>query len=177
MVYFFMAKKKKYRPKGPIQILAAIGLVIAILWTAKGLFQFGDAGYKEIKNKVSNRNSLPVLKCVTNDNGKDFEEIIDLERIKADQGSEDSIRKRVNMNDANFIYVTVSEDEYLVRYVNNVRGMMKGYMVSIFRDSGVIEYRFTPPISVSADVGAKIQSLYDAKVARGICTKIERKKL
>ncbi len=48
-----MAKKKEYRPKGPIQILAAIGLVIAILWTAKGLFQFGSAGYKEIKSKSS----------------------------------------------------------------------------------------------------------------------------
>tara|TARA_B100000674_G_scaffold67841_1_gene46801 strand:+ start:109 stop:630 length:522 start_codon:yes stop_codon:yes gene_type:complete len=49
-----MAKKKGYRPKGPIQILAAIGLVIAILWTAKGLFEFGSAGYKEVTNSKSN---------------------------------------------------------------------------------------------------------------------------
>ena len=40
------------KPKGPIQILATIGLVIAILWTAKGLFQAGSTGYKEVKNKI-----------------------------------------------------------------------------------------------------------------------------
>tara|TARA_B100001059_G_C17543899_1_gene431798 strand:+ start:96 stop:611 length:516 start_codon:yes stop_codon:yes gene_type:complete len=49
-----MSKKKGYKPKGPIQILAAIGLVIAILWTAKGLFEFGSAGYKEVTNSKSN---------------------------------------------------------------------------------------------------------------------------
>ena len=41
MVKFPMAKQKSHKPKGPIQILAAIGLVIAILWTAKALFQVG----------------------------------------------------------------------------------------------------------------------------------------
>jgi hypothetical protein len=50
-----MVKKKGYRPKGLIQILAAIGLVIAILWIAKGMFHFGSAG-------------LPTLKCVPSDN-------------------------------------------------------------------------------------------------------------
>ena len=49
-----MNKKKDYKPKGPIQILAAIGLVIAILWTAKGFFDFGKAGYKEINSSNSN---------------------------------------------------------------------------------------------------------------------------
>ena len=177
MIRFLMAKKKNFRPKGPVQILASIGLVIAILWTAKGLFQVGTSGYKEATKKVSSSSELPVLKCVTNDNGKDFTEIIDLKRIQSEQGSQDSIYKRVNKNDANFIYVTVEKNEYLVSYVNNVRGIKKGYLVSIFRDSGVIEYRFPPPISVKADVGAKIQSLYDAKTARGLCTKIKRKKL
>lgn len=46
------SKKENYKPKGTVQILAAIGLVIAILWTAKGLFQAGSAGYKEVKNKI-----------------------------------------------------------------------------------------------------------------------------
>mgnify|MGYP001253476127 FL=1 len=46
------SKTENYKPKGAIQILAAIGLVIAILWTAKGLFQAGSAGYKEVKNKI-----------------------------------------------------------------------------------------------------------------------------
>ncbi len=46
-------KEESYRPKGPIQILAAIGLVIAILWTAKGLFQAGSAGYKQVKKSTS----------------------------------------------------------------------------------------------------------------------------
>ena len=54
VVKFFMAKKKDYRPKGPVQILAAVGLVIAILWTAKGFFEFGKAGYKEINSSQPN---------------------------------------------------------------------------------------------------------------------------
>jgi hypothetical protein len=46
-------KEENYKPKGLIQILAAIGLVIAILWTAKGLFQAGSAGYKQVKKSTS----------------------------------------------------------------------------------------------------------------------------
>lgn len=46
------SKTQSFKPKGPIQILATIGLVIAILWTAKGLFQAGSTGYKEVKNKI-----------------------------------------------------------------------------------------------------------------------------
>ena len=57
------SKKESYRPKGPIQILAAIGLVIAILWTAKGLFQFGSAGYKEIKSKSSISKTDYIFTC------------------------------------------------------------------------------------------------------------------
>ena len=65
--------KKKSKSKSPIQIIAAIGLVIAILWTAKGFFQFGSAGYKEVKSKVSKKSnnqtsssvldSTPKLRC------------------------------------------------------------------------------------------------------------------
>ena len=64
MIKFFMAKKKGYRPKGPIQILAAIGLVIAILWTAKGLFQFGSAGYKEVTSSKSNYKIITLSKTI-----------------------------------------------------------------------------------------------------------------
>tara|TARA_B100000700_G_C14679073_1_gene684464 strand:+ start:131 stop:709 length:579 start_codon:yes stop_codon:yes gene_type:complete len=70
-----MAKKKGYRPKGPIQILAAIGLVIAILWTAKVLFQFGSAGYKEVTSSKSNYKIITLTKCYITDlqetNGKE----------------------------------------------------------------------------------------------------------
>jgi len=45
-------KNENYKSKGAIQILAAIGLVIAILWTAKGLFQAGSAGLKQFKNQT-----------------------------------------------------------------------------------------------------------------------------
>ena len=38
----------------------------------------------KIKNKVSSGSGLPVLKCVTDDNGKDFVDIIDLQKIKSD---------------------------------------------------------------------------------------------
>ena len=60
VIEFIMAKKKSYRPKGPIQILAAIGLVIAILWTIKFIFQLGGAGYKEISS--SNQGQVRALR-------------------------------------------------------------------------------------------------------------------
>lgn len=56
-----MSKNKDYKPKGAIQILAAIGLLLAILWTAKGFFDFGKAGYKEIKSSKSNSETQKVV--------------------------------------------------------------------------------------------------------------------
>jgi len=58
------SKKESYRPKGLVQILAAIGLVVAILWTAKGLFQFGSAGYKQVTNQ--NKKEKNVTKILVN---------------------------------------------------------------------------------------------------------------
>ena len=46
------------KKKNLVQILAGIGLVIAILWTGKGLFQVGSIGYKEVKNKISKSSGL-----------------------------------------------------------------------------------------------------------------------
>ena len=72
-----MAKKKDYRPKGPIQILAAIGLVIAILWTAKGFFDFGKAGYKEINSSKSNSKTETAVIIDLNCRWRSGETIID----------------------------------------------------------------------------------------------------
>ena len=120
------SKTENYKPKGAIQILAAIGLVIAILWTAKGLFQAGGAGYKEIKNKVSGGSGLPILKCVTDDNGKDFVDIIDLQKIKSEQGSWDRIKKKQKRPNVSFNWMQISDEDYTVYYISNKNGMRKG---------------------------------------------------
>mgnify|MGYP004115060773 CR=1 FL=1 len=172
-----MAKQKDYKPKGPIQILAAIGLVVAILWTAKGLFQAGGAGYKEIKNKVSGGSGLPILKCVTDDNGKDFVDIIDLQKIKSEQGSWDRIKKKQKRPNVSFNWMQISDEDYTVYYISNKNGMRKGYSVSIMRDTGVAEYYFPPSISVTATVKETIDSYVKAEVFKGVCEKIKRKKL
>ena len=172
-----MTKKKGYRPKGPIQILAAIGLVIAILWTAKGLFQAGDAGYKEIKNKVSSGSGLPVLKCVTDDNGKDFVDIIDLQKIKSEQGSFDSIKIKQKKPNITLTWMQTSDEDYSVFYVSNVNGMKKGYSASINRDTGVIEYWFPASIPVTATVGETIESYSNGEKYLGVCEEVKRKKL
>ena len=73
--------KKKSKSKTPIQIIAAIGLVIAILWTAKGFFEFGKAGYKEVKNKTSQNSSsgeYPILKCTVIESGERIVKVFDL---------------------------------------------------------------------------------------------------
>ena len=172
-----MAKKKDYRPKGPIQILAAIGLVLAILWTAKGLFQAGGSGYKEIKKKVSGDSGLPILKCVTDDNGKDYVDIIDLQKIKSEQGSWDSIETKQKRSNVSFNWMQISDEDYSVYYVSNKNGMRKGYSVFINRDTGVAEYYFPPSISVTATLSETIDSYVSAEVFRGVCEKIKRQKL
>ena len=92
MIRFLMAKKKNFRPKGPIQILASIGLVIAILWTAKGLFQFGSAGYKEVTNSKSNINASRkqevTLNCVFT-SGKHIQSTGIVDMPKGMQGTQD----------------------------------------------------------------------------------------
>jgi aspartokinase len=172
-----MAKKKDYKPKGPIQILAAIGLVIAILWTAKGLFQAGTAGYKEVTNKVSSGSGLPVLKCVSDDNGKDYIDIIDLQKIKSEQGSFDSIKTKIKKRNVTITWMQTSDEDYFISYVNNVNGIKKGYVATIMRDTGVIEYRFPPNIAVTATIGESIEAMGKAEVYKGVCEKIKRKKL
>ena len=92
MIKFFMAKKKGYRPKGPIQILAAIGLVIAILWTVKFIFQLGGAGYKEISSSKSNTNTSTkqevILNCVFT-NGKHIQSSSIVDIPKGFKGTHD----------------------------------------------------------------------------------------
>ena len=62
-------KKKKSISKSmsPIQIIAAIGLVIAILWTLKFVFELSSSGVKEVSKKISKSSGLPILECVVND--------------------------------------------------------------------------------------------------------------
>ena len=175
-----MAKKKGYRPKGPIQILAAIGLVIAILWTAKGLFQFGSAGYKEVTNKVSKKKSnLPTLKCVPSDNSDSI--IYDLAEMDANEPKnvpeESEARKRFFQQDGYFEFVNVTDKEYQINIHNVQNGMKKGYLANITRSSGVVEWTFPGPYRADLSFAEVITVMQNAKTYSGICTKIEKKNL
>ena len=180
MIKFSMAKKKGYRPKGPIQILAAIGLVIAILWTAKGLFQFGSAGYKEVTNKVSKKKSnLPTLKCVPSDNSDSI--IYDLAEMDANEPKnvpeESEARERFFQQDGYFEFVNVTDKEYQINIHNVVNGMKKGYLATITRSSGVVEWTIPGPYRADLSFAEVITVMQNAKIYSGICTKIEKKNL
>ena len=175
-----MAKKKGYRPKGPIQILAAIGLVIAILWTAKGLFQFGSAGYKEVTNKVSKKKSnLPTLKCVPSDNSDSI--IYDLAEMDANEPKnvpeESEARERFFQQDGYFETVNVTDKEYQINIQNVENGMKKGYLANITRSSGVVEWTFPGPYRADLPFAEVVKVMLNAKTYSGICTKIEKKNL
>ncbi len=85
-------KKIFKKKKTPVQILATIGLVIAIVWTIKFIFQLGSAGYKEINNSKSKTNTSSVqevtLNCVFT-SGKHIQSTGIVDMPKGMQGTQD----------------------------------------------------------------------------------------
>ena len=172
--------KKDYKPKSPIQILAAIGLVIAILWTAKGFFQAGSAGYKEVKNKISKKNSnLPTLKCVPSDNLDSI--IYDLAEMEANEPKnvpeESEARKKFFQQDGYYEFVSATEKEYQINIHNVENGMKQGYLATITRSSGVIEWTFPGRYRADLSFSEVITVMQNAKRYSGVCSKIEKKNL
>lgn len=168
-----MAKKKNFRPKGPVQILASIGLVIAILWTAKGLFQAGTSGYKEVTKKVSSSSGLPVLKCVAND--KTHTDIIDLQLMKNNQPA--NLKEISKKRNTSYEVVTVDAKEYFINYVRHENGYRQGYILKIDRNTGVGEYVFPDKLPVGSSVGDSIAAYQNAKRYFAVCERVKRKKL
>lgn len=172
--------KKNNKPKSPIKILATIGFVIAILWTAKGFFQFGSAGYKEVKNKISKTNSnLPTLKCVPSDNSDSI--IYDLAEMEANEPKnvpeESKARERFFQQDGYYEFVSTTEKEYQINIHNVENGMKQGYLATITRSSGVIEWTFPGRYRADLSFGEVITVMQNAKRYSGVCSKIEKKNL
>ena len=159
-----MVKKKGYRPKGLIQILAAIGLVIAILWIAKGMFHFGSAG-------------LPTLKCVPSDNSDSI--IYDLAEMDTNEPKnvpeEIEARKRFFQQDGYFEIVNVTDKEYQINIHNVQNGIKKGYLATITRSSGVVDWTFPGPYRADLSFAEVLTVMQNAEKYSGICTKIENK--
>tara|TARA_B100001059_G_C17538399_1_gene429122 strand:+ start:161 stop:685 length:525 start_codon:yes stop_codon:yes gene_type:complete len=172
--------KKNNKSKSPIKILATIGFVIAILWTAKGFFQFGSAGYKEVKNKISKTNSnLPTLKCIASDGSDTI--IYDLAEIEANEPKnipeELKARERFFQQDGYFELITVTDKEYHINFHNVENGMRKGYTATITRSSGVVQWTFPGKYRADLSFGDLITVMQNAKRFSGVCSKIEKKNL
>ena len=172
-----MAKKKKNRPKGLIQIIAAIGLVMAILWTAKGLFQFGSASYKEVNNKLSKKiTNLPTLRCVTSDNS--YTIIYDLAEMDANEPKnvpkEIVAKKKFFQQDGYFEIVDITDNEYQINIHDVLNGVKKGYLATITRSSGDIEWVY--PDAYNADLSfSEISTvMQNADRDYGVCSKVEK---
>ena len=172
-------KKKDHKPKTTIQILATIGLVIAILWTGKFLFQLGGAGFNEVKNKVSKDSGLPVLKCVPTDNSDPI--IYDLAAMEANEPKdipEDSdARKEYYEKDHYHVFVNTTDDEYQINTSNTESGIQKGYTITINRSSGVIEWTIPPHYPIGISFSEALEYMKKAKRYSGVCTKIKKKNL
>ena len=67
-----------------VKILGTFGLIIAIALILKGVFGVGKIGFKEI----SKTSEFPILKCVSDNNGKIYVDIIDLQNIKDKEPAE-----------------------------------------------------------------------------------------
>ena len=136
----FLKKKKT-----PVQILATIGLVIAILWTAKFIFQLGSAGYKDVKNATSGNSSsgeFPILKCTIKESGETIVKVYDLnvERtLRKVTTNYISWRTATSDSSNNLVLLDHSTDRrtgnYSVKYVS----YKNGKQLNVFNWSGYCE--------------------------------------
>ena len=165
-----------------VKILATLGLIVAIALILKGVFGIGKIGLK----KISKTSEFPILKCVSNNNGKDYVDIIDLQNIKDKEPADiKTAQNRANAEFAWFKGITETsnlsnswvDEEYVIQFIKNEDGMRKGYMLTINKDSGIGRISIPKSIPVGSNERDIIDSYMDATILKTICEKIKRNKL
>ena len=164
-----------------VKILATLGLIVAIALILKGVFGVGKIGFK----KISKTSEFPILKCVSDNNGKDYVDIIDLQNIKDKEPAD--IKTEQNRANAEFAWFGISQtsnlsnsyvdEEYYINFIKNEDGMQKGYTLTINKDSGIGRYSIPKSIPVGSNERDTIDSYMDATNLKTICEKIKRNKL
>ena len=162
-----------------VKILGTFGLIIAIALILKGVFGVGKIGY----NKNLKTSEFPILKCVSDNNGKIYVDIIDLQNIKDKEPAD--IKAEQNRVNAEFAWFGVSktktnnniDEEYYINFIRNVDGMQKGYTLTINKNSGIGRYSMPKHIPVGSNERDTIDSYMDATNLKTICEKIKRNKL
>ena len=163
-----------------VKILATLGLIVAIALILKGVFGIGKIGFKNFSSK------LPTLKCeIFDPNAKNTIEFYDLEEIKNNDPTNDmtneerkELMSRKNLNEVLF---TDSEtyNEYEINWEIHQDGIRKSYMVKINKDTGLLEMWFPThfPVEDISKGQVFIQAYVDAKIFKGECIEVKRKKL
>ena len=170
-------KKLKFKSMSPIQILATIALVIAILWTLKFVFELSSSGVKEVSKKISKSSSLPILQCVVDDvDGSKKTIIYDLQEIERLDPTNDKDFEGKKQN-GEWTSLGASDHEYIIREIYIENGIQDTRMTTITRKSGKIEIVIIPPHNVNIDFEGIMEVMSRAKRFTGVCEKKEEKNL
>ena len=162
--------KSKSKSMSGKQILAIIGLVIAILWTLKFVFELSSSGVKEVSKKISKSSGLPILECIIdNPNGTKTTQIYDLEEIQRLAPTEQLEGESTTLR--------VQENEYTIYFNNIQNGIQKGYFVFINRDTGVFEGTIPEPYRLDTPWADMLEIMSRAKSFTGVCKKKAKKNL
>ena len=165
-----------------VKIVGTLGLIIAIAVILKSVFGIGNIGFKSILNKVSSSKILPVLKCEIYDtNGSKKIEFYDVEQIKKDDPTEGMTtdqftkwRSQSNLEATTFID---SKDSYKLQLRNHENGIIKGYSITIKKNTGELEAIFPKHYPVQANFSEILDATAEGQVFKGECVEVKRKNL
>ena len=175
-----------------VKIIATFCLIIVIAVILKSVFEIGKIGVKSVSNKVSSNKAssnkvssskiLPVLKCEIYDtDGSKKIEFYDVEQIKKDDPTEGMTtdqftkwRSQSNLEATTFID---SKDSYKLQLRNHENGIIKGYSITIKKNTGELEAIFPKHYPVQANFSEILDATAEGQVFKGECVEVKRKNL
>jgi len=140
--------------------------------------------YKIEENKTVSNSSkiLPVLKCEIYDtDGSKKIEFYDVEQIKKDDPTEgmttDQFTKWRSQSNLEAMTFIDSKDSYKLQSRNHENGVIKGYSITIKKNTGELEAIFPKHYPVQANFSEILDATAEGQVFKGECVEVKRKNL
>ena len=144
---------------------------------------YGKCYKIEVNKTVSNSSKiLPVLKCEIYDtDGSKKIEFYDVEQIKKDDPTEgmttDQFTKWRSQSNLEAMTFIDSKDSYKLQSRNHENGVIKGYSITIKKNTGELEAIFPKHYPVQANFSEILDATAEGQVFKGECVEVKRKNL